>query len=247
MNERGLVAGAGICLILLANTAHAQVDYRPAPAPIVSAELEAWYLGGEPVVHAGVIYYPAGPQVHFMPFEMVRVGVYQGIPLYVRTTLEAGSVVFVPVGRGLMQPYERRRDGELAGTAGSQAPSFPIARTPTEPIGVVQAPATPVQAPVALPATPASSLGLDWPEPVGTTGEAPAARGRQPGPTDGIFIEFERARWYSEGVRPQLDRSALIRRGEHRGAPVYVRPGDAAIYVPLNRDPGAPLVRYVRR
>jgi hypothetical protein len=252
MNGRGFIAGAAICLILLVNAAHAQIDYRPTPAPLVTAELEPWYLAGEPVMHVGAIYYPAGPQIHFMPFEMVRSGFFQGIPLYVRTTLEPNSVVFVPVGRGLMQPYERRRDGDLAGTVGSRAPSFPVARTPDEPAGVVQAPAPPTRAPVYVPDMPASALGLDWPEPVATTGAAPAvvrpaARGRQPGPADGIFIEFDGARWFSEGVQPRLDRSALTRHGEHRGAPVYVRLGDTAIYVPVNRDPDAPLARYVRR
>ena len=76
-------------------------------------------------------YYPAGPRVHFMPFEMVRSGDFLGIPLYSRTTIEPYSVVFIPVGGGMMQPYERRREGELAGTVGSSAPSFPVLSTPT--------------------------------------------------------------------------------------------------------------------
>lgn len=252
MNGRGFAAAAGLYAILLGNPAHAQVDYRPAPAPLVTAEHAPWYLAGEPVMHAGAIYYPAGPQVHFMPFEMVRSGFYEGIPLYVRATLEPNSVVFVPAGRGLMQPYERRRDGDLAGTVGSQAPSFPVGRAADSPAGVPQAAAPPTQAPVYLVDTPASSLGIESPESAPTSGIAPAPRAaalraRQPGPRDGIFIQIGGVRWYSDGLEPRLERAALTRQGEHHGAPVYRRPGDAAIYVPVSRDADAPLTRYVRR
>ncbi len=50
--------------------------------------------------------------------QMVRTGYYNGVPLYADTTIEPYSVVLVPVGRGQMRPYERIRDGELAGTTG---------------------------------------------------------------------------------------------------------------------------------
>jgi hypothetical protein len=253
MNGRGFPAAAAICLILLGSPAHAQVDYRPAPTPLVTAEHAPWYLAGDPMTHAGAIYYPAGPQIHFLPFEMVRSGFYEGIPLYVRTTLEPNSVIFVPVGRGLMQPYERRRDGDLAGTVGSQAPSFPVARRAGAPPGVPQAAAPPTQAPVYFPDTRASSLGRDWPAPAATTGPPPAVAAaavpaRRPGPRDGIFIEFQGARWYSASAAPvHIDQAALARVGERHGMPLYRRAGDPAIYVPVSLDAAAPLARYVRR
>ena len=81
---------------------------------------------GEPIVFAGNYYYPAGPAIHFLANEMVPTGSYRGIQLYSRTTIEPYSVVFVPVAGGLMQPYERRRAGDLAGTTGSSVPSFPV-------------------------------------------------------------------------------------------------------------------------
>lgn len=252
MNGRGFITAGAICLILMAEPAPAQVDYRPTPAPLVTAELAPWYLAGEPVMHDGAIYYPAGPQIHFLPHEMARSGFFKGIPLYVRTTLEPGSVVFVPIGRGLMQPYERRRDGILAGTVGSRAPSFPVARSSDAPLDVPQAAAPPTQSPVSAPATPVSSLGADWRSPSATTGVAPAVvpaaiPARRPGPRDGIFIEIKGVRYYSVGLEPRLERSTLSRQGEYHGLPVYGRSGDPSIYVPVSRDASGPLTRYVRR
>ena len=100
---------------------------RGTRPPAVTAELAPWYVNGSPITFAGHFYYPAGPRVHFLPFEMVRSGDFLGIPLYSRTTIEPYSVIFIPVGGGMMQPFERRREGELAGTEGSSAPSFPVA------------------------------------------------------------------------------------------------------------------------
>jgi hypothetical protein len=109
-------------LLLAPAAASAQMTMRPADQPVVTAEQEHWYLDGEAIAYDGGLYYPAGPQVFFNPYEMVRSGIYRGIPLYARTTIEPYSVVFVPVARGLLQPYERRRRDQLAGTTGS-APS----------------------------------------------------------------------------------------------------------------------------
>src|SRR3954452_14956802 len=117
-----------IGLVSIANTVGAQsMTIRSSRPPAVTAESEPWYVSGSPITFAGNFYYPAGPRVHFMPSEMVRSGDFLGVPLYSRTTIEPYSVIFVPVGGGMMQPYERRRDGELAGTVGSSAPSFPVA------------------------------------------------------------------------------------------------------------------------
>src|SRR5688500_828024 len=116
---------AAAITILLGVAAFAQVNSRPTEAPIVTAENDSWYRRGEPVVVSGEFYYPAGPTTFFNGNVMVRVGHYNGVPLYANTTLEPHSIVLVPVGRNLMQPYERPRTGDLAGTTGSRLPSFP--------------------------------------------------------------------------------------------------------------------------
>jgi len=123
---------------ILQAVAFGQATMRPTPAPIVTAENESWYLAGEAVLYAGNVYYPTGPIVFFDSHEMVRSGDYRGIPLYSLTTIEPYSKVFVPVGSGLMKPYERRRSGDLAGTAGSTTPSFPIV-SPYDPYAEVPA------------------------------------------------------------------------------------------------------------
>ena len=62
----------------------------------------------------------------FNRYQMVRSGSYRGIGLYTDSTQDASGIVYVPVAGGLMQPYERRRTGDLAGTTGNRAPSFPV-------------------------------------------------------------------------------------------------------------------------
>ena len=106
--------------LLGALPASSQVVSRRSDPPIVTAENDSWYRLREPVLFGGQAYYPAGATVFFNGNTMVRTGQYNGVPLYADTTVEPYSVVLVPVGRGLMQPYERPRRGDLAGTTGSR-------------------------------------------------------------------------------------------------------------------------------
>src|SRR5512141_1259444 len=136
--------------LTLAAPLSAQVNWRPTPAPIVTANNEVWFSAGDAITFSGSFYYPAGPQVYFDGNRMVRTGSYRGVPLYADTTLEPYAKVFAPLSGGLMQPYERKRAGDLAGSTGSQAPSFPVSTSgeaTTEepaPTQAVQAPAPPM-------------------------------------------------------------------------------------------------------
>jgi len=106
--------GPVLALLLIAATpAFAQVNSRPTDPPIVTAENESWYRQAEPLQFAGDLYYPAGARVFFNGNTMVRTGHYNGVPVYADTTLEPYSIVFVPISRGVMQPYERPRSGDL--------------------------------------------------------------------------------------------------------------------------------------
>src|SRR5947208_6298554 len=115
-----------LTLVPAAVPARAQIQYRPTDVPIVTAENESWYVNREPIQFAGDLYYPAGATVFFNGNSMVRSGHFNGVPVYTDTTIEPFSIVYVPLSRGLMQPYERRRAGDIAGTTGSRAPSFPV-------------------------------------------------------------------------------------------------------------------------
>jgi hypothetical protein len=233
---------------------------QPTPSPTVTAEREPWFLSGTPITLEGGIYLPSGPRIHFIPNEMVRSGSFRGIPLYARTTLEPYSVMFVPLPGGLMQPYERRRIGELTGTVGSTTPTFPIgpstgpgsgaayasapqaagppltipfsAATETVPLPA-SAPA-PVETPAAAPAAPVATVQTLSVPTVGTSGRRAPARSQG---INGMFVEFDNARWFSHGAATLLDTQRFVRIGEYHGAPVYREANGSTrmIYIPLNR------------
>ena len=129
----GLFLCASLAVSVYAGRVHTQIKLQPASPPTVTAENESWYQTREPVIFAGEHYFPAGPAIHFLPNEMVPSGLFHGVPLYSRTTIEPNSVVFVPIAGGMMQPYERRRTGDLVGTTGSTVPSLPVDMSPVSP------------------------------------------------------------------------------------------------------------------
>jgi hypothetical protein len=233
--------------VLTTAPAWAQVASRPTEPPIVTAENDAWYRQREPVLLGGEAYYPAGATVFFNGNTMVRTGHYNGVPLYADTTLEPHSIVYVPIGGGLMQPYERIRAGELAGTVGSRTPSFPV-RTIPEPREPVVAPsglAAP-RAPVAVARSPeegavGTSARTLAPVAVGTAGVLSAPRQQQSVTTlpraesnDGIWLRFMGATWIAAGPAAPLRASEFVQVGEHAGFPVYARKGldEDRIYLP---------------
>jgi hypothetical protein len=117
----------GVTLALCgATAASAQVLMQPTEPPAESAALAPWFVADAPVVWNGIAFHQAGAQVFFDGQRMVRVGWFEGTPLYVDTTIEPNSIVLVPVGGRMLQPFERVRDREVAGTTGSHAPSFPV-------------------------------------------------------------------------------------------------------------------------
>jgi hypothetical protein len=247
---------------MLATVARAQVNIQPTPPPTVSAENESWYQRGEPIMFAGNLYYRAGAAVHFNDREMVRSGSYQGVPLYSKTTIEPYSVVFVPVDGGRLQPYERPRTGELAGTSGSSVAVLPVeiaSAGATPP--AIQAPAPPIVASpssgfedVAGPSrrqTDVTSDSQAAPAQVGTSGRVETSQPPLPvrrGAANGMFVEFRNSRWFASGPPVSVNSRALTRVGEYHGLPVYVarNSGNATIYIPVGQGIDA-LARFSRR
>lgn len=254
----------------LTSTAAGQVHYEAQPRPIVTANSEEWYRLGEPITFEGHFYYAAGPQVFFNPNTMVRTGSYRGVPLYADTTIEPYSRVFIPLSGGLMQPYERRRDGELAGSTGSQAPSFPvtIASEATGAAGLPQAPAPPTLGPApidrdvdrqltARETLDLPSLGARSAQDPGvaaTSGASSAPRrslvqaGAKPRGLNEVFVNHEGYRWRSAGPAVELTAGAFDVVGEYRGFPVYEQCGAAErlqriIYLPSRPGLVAPYER----
>jgi hypothetical protein len=260
-------------LTLVPAIAGAQALLQPTPPPLVTADNETWYLAGDPVTWSGDYYLPAGPQVFFNGNHMVRSGSYRGIPLYTDATLEPYSIVYVPLNGGLMQPYERRRAGERAGTVGSTAPSFPVQTTgelllqggappltqalgaPTFARAYDVAP-TSGPAPRPAPATPtvtATSPPLTAPAVAAATGTegriivTPAARpletARRPKGINNVWIDYDKQRWFSAGPAVALDGN-FAPAGQYHGFTVYIRDSDrTTVYLPTVPGYVAPYAR----
>jgi hypothetical protein len=245
-HERHLVLGWMLVgLVVTAPwTAAAQVTLRPAERPMVTAASERWYLDRAPITLSGSIYYPAGPEVFFNPYEMVRSGSFNGVPLYAMTTTEPHALVYLPVGRGLMQPYERRRDGDVAGTVGSSVPSFPVHRDSEAsswglgpqaagPPDLSDGYSNPADSGpgVALATTGTGASFGSVSEKTGSAG--PLTTALRPTGLNGFFINYEGQRWFSKGSAVVHDESVFTRTGEYRGFPVYVARGQPSdtIYV----------------
>lgn len=236
---------------LLPVVGNAQV-YSPAGAPALAAGAAGWQLRGEPIVYADAVYSASGPTVFFDPNVMVRTGEYGGVPLYSDTTLEPDSVVYVPVGGNLMRPYERRRAGELTGTEGSRAPSFPVE---TDAEAAIAARAIEPQLP---PREGVDDEPAGAAVPVGTSGSAamsrPSSAARstivdlsptrtrpgivesipQPRSNGGIWLDYAGARWQVDGGGVAFAPGRFVRIGDYHGFPVYrARTGPAdVIYIP---------------
>ena len=245
--------------LAVAQPAAAQVLSRPTDPPVVTAENESWFQQREPMQFAGDLYYPAGATVFFNRNTMVRTGHYNGVPIYSDTTLEPYSVVYVPVSRGLMQPYERLRRGDLAGTTGSRAPSFPVNAVPSPrdiviatvaptapplPIGAISVftpDSTPVAAAVALAPAPAIEPASVF---VPRSREYVAIVSvREPESNDGVWIRFGGEKWVADGMALPFREAEYSRVGEYAGFPVYQHAGETRIYLPTREGVVAPYRR----
>jgi len=247
--------------LLTPQWSHAQAPlyFEPTPKPSVTAATEAWQLNGDAIFHKGDFYYPTGPTEFFDGNIMRRTGTYEGVPLYENSVLIPFDVVYVPVGGGLMKPYERRRDRMRAGTTGSRTPAFPVQPRFTGGAAGDDPERDIISARLSI-----GRAGWDWPSPVerveppaltavpgrgvavvpqGVVRETPRRETTNAGP----FLVFEGARHYSSGraVVPSVER--FTRAGEQGGAAVFREvKGDAkTIYV--ESVPGGALAPYTRR
>jgi len=236
--------------VLFPKVSNAQAYAFGTPAPEVTAGTADWQANGEPIVVNGLVYFPTRAFRLFDPGVMQQTGVYERVPVYSDVTLEPYSVVYVPVTRSNMRVYERKRAGDLAGTAGSRTPSFPVeiasdtvrknAARATAATGVDGA---------------AGTAGSSMPAPASSAGATLAPdrdRGRRvslqsiPGPTggaNGVWLEFNGAIWYAGGPAVSFAPDRFEPIGEYRGFPVYRDRKNAAseIWVSVVKDgPVAP-------
>ena len=226
-------------VVLLPNVGSAQVfQFRTAP-PDTSAAGAAWQINSKPVV-GGVTYYPTRGFRLFDGQVMSQTGLVEGVPVYADMTIEPYSELYVPVGSGRMRVYERRRERELAGTTGSHAPTFPV------------------ESPSVLARE--RSAGVDGA--AGTSGTTEPLRLRVPPPPQrtailtavphadppgGVWVDFNGARWFSDGPAVSFSPERFVAVGEYRGFRVYhdTTTGSDDIWVSVVKD--GPVAPYAKR
>ena len=240
----GLMA---LMAVLVPTLGTAQVYVQPSAYPRMTAANALWQVRGGPIFHAGAYYYPAGPTTFFDGNVMMRTGTYEGVPLYEDATQSPYTVVYVPIGGNVVRPYERRREGELAGTTGSRTPSFVIQRdgevtaaAGAASSGLLLPPPAESVEPLVIPefVAPVAARGplvaADLPQPVSVpTSRNVALRGRVPSILQ-VWVPFNGARWYSAGSAQPYAADRFVRIGEYHGFPVYrgKTTGANVIYIP---------------
>jgi hypothetical protein len=233
--------------LLMPNIGNAQVFAFHTPAPDVSAAAALWQINSEPIIVGGLTYYATRGFRLFDGQVMAQSGLFEGVPVYADTTIEPYSELYVPLGSGRMRVYERRRDRELAGTTGSHIPTFPV-----------DSPSVPAPRERLV-------LGDSGDRAVGTGGSSvPSAvsdsssavlpartRPRrtvmtavQNGVPNGVWLEFNGGRWYSDGPAASFSPDRFEPVGEYHGFPVYrdKSSGSADIWVSVVKD--GPLAPY---
>jgi hypothetical protein len=255
-----------LIVLLLSVPAFAQMQSRPTDPPVVTAASESWYQQREPLLLGGDAYYPAGAAVFFNGNVMVRTGHYNGVPLYSDATLAPYSVIYVPIGRGQLQPYERPRRGELGGSVSSRLSGFPV-RAFGDPTTDVTAMGVTAVAATQLPYS-AGAISTYTPEAVvftpfsgGTFVPAVAVRPvaaptaalavdtipepfvarviitpHRPDTNDGVWLQYDSQRWVSNG-RAEARTADFQQVGSLGGRPVLRRTGgDADLIYVPTRD-----------
>src|SRR5262245_10196014 len=179
-------------VVLLPIVGNAQGTIQPTPAPEVTATSAQWFVRGEPIVYGGNLYYASGPDLFFDGKNMSIATYYQGVPLYADAARPPYSVVLVPVGGRMMRPYEPRANVPGVDNRAPQAP-----RPTTGGVYTQSArPPLPVGTGGTLITTPAGTGG-GTPQSTRSTIETIPA---PPKGLQGIWIEFEGARWFHDGA-----------------------------------------------
>jgi hypothetical protein len=261
----------GVCLtaaVLFPTPGIAQVHQSRTPPPEVTAAAADWQINSESVLLGGIVYHATRGYRFFDGQVMTQIGIFAGVPVYADRTLDPFSVLYVPTSRDRVRGYEQRREGELAGTTGSRAPSFPVSPSPeAQPDRPLETIATgetiepspratglepaPVPSAAGTPGT-ISPRAITSVGTVGRTDRKPSRRPlvgsiAHPSGANGVWLQFNGVRWYANGAAASFSPERFELVGEYRGFPVYrdkITPKDE-IWVVSVTD--GPLARYVKR
>jgi hypothetical protein len=243
---RGFRLGVVLTVVVLFPTlGNAQVFQFRTPPPDASAAGAPWQISSDPIVVGGLTYYPTRGFRLFDGQVMVQTGLFEGVPVYSDATIEPYSELYVPLGSGRMRVYERRRERELAGTTGSHTPTFPV-----------DSPSVPApRESIVTSEDSEAAVGTGGSEiPRATAGSGVLSVRTRPRRTvitpvaanasNGVWLEFNGARWYSDGAAESFSPDRFEPMGEYRGFPVYrdKSGGSADIWVAVVKD--GPLAPY---
>ena len=188
---------------------------------------------GAPLVYQGGLYYPSGPTVFFDGAMMVRVGTFEGVPIYLDPSRDPINVVLIPIGGKLMRPYERTQAAIEADLVVPEPATMPDSPSPPE---------FPDQ-PYPYPANVDPRPSRLEPIPIGPCGPAGDCNGvsRRGPASQGIWIEFDGRRWTPSGPGPERGPLKIV--GYYFNFPVYQEGARRdRIFVPATD--GGPLIQY---
>jgi hypothetical protein len=214
--------------VLIPNVGSAQVFHFRTPQPEVSAGGAGWQLNSEPIVVGGLTYYPTRGFRLFDGQVMAQSGTYERVPVYSDTTMEPYLEVCVPLGSGRMRVYERRR----------AIPSVP-------PVGRNDVSSAPVGTRETFVPGPSDSSAVPDRDRTHHTSIITAVR--HAGDANGVWLEYQGARWYSDGPAVPFSPDRFEPVGAYQGFPVYhdkIGGGDD-LWVAAVKD--GPLAPYRRR
>jgi len=205
-------------------------------------------LTDEPVLVNGLHFYPTREFRIFDATVMTQVTSSQGGSIYVDSTLAPNTVVYVPVGGKTMRAYRVGEPAPMPTAATIQPARIPPPAAVSEERPVATAGST---VPAAVGTTGASIVGTR-----GTAARTSAARGKtstaqttlQPDGNQGIWIEYEGARYFADGAAAVLSEARFTKIGDYRGFPVYRAADDTRtnrIWVTSAID--GPIAPFVKR
>jgi hypothetical protein len=233
--------------LLLPFVGNAQVYQFLTPPPDISAAGAEWQINSDPIVVGGLIYYPTRGFRLFDGHVMAQTGLYDGVPVYSDTTIEPYSEIYVPVGDSRLRVYERPRERELAGTTGSHAPAFAVDGAYRSPHrdGVAGPSRMDHRYPTTARLRAEKRITSEPQRPSHTTilTGVPVS-----GAPNGVWLEFEGKRWYSDGAAVPFSSDRFEQIGDYSGFPVYrdrMSPSPDQLWVPVVKD-GA-LAPYVKK
>jgi hypothetical protein len=249
--RRFLSGVAVLVAVFLPNVGSAQVFRFRTPPPDTSAAGAGWQINSEPIVVGGLTYYPTRGFRLFDGQVMAQAGMFQSVPVYADLTIEPYSELYVPLGNGRMRVYERRRDRELAGTTGSHVPTFPVESPSVPPTERLVSSTDEVTSQKTI-----GTGGTMVPRAASDSTSAVLRRSARvphtavisaipPDPhAQGVWLDFNGARWYSSGSAVSFSPDRFQPMGEYRGFPVYreTTGNDEEIWVSVVKD--GPLAPY---